>query len=106
MEIYAWQLEAPDDAPPEIGCAGHFYLHGTLERENGYDLCGMLRKDYPKKDGIYDVTVKFNDGKPDKPARFYYWKVNGRYRGLVCNIDDEYANRIAQYKFDERAEWL
>lgn len=106
MDIYAWDINKEENALPSIGCAGHFYLHGMLNFENGYDICGMKRDEYPVNDGIYQVTVHFENGMPDKSAIFYYWRSDGYPRGLVCNVNDIDANKSAKEQYEKKERWL
>ena len=100
MNIYAFTMS--DDGPYNNGdyesCCGDIYLHGKLNKENGYDHCGIFS--FPKEDGVYDCNVKM-----------FYWSIEcsygcvnrwTRHRGLVVEIGDEVYMRDAQKKFDER----
>lgn len=90
--------------------AGEIYLHGKLERENGYDLCGL--KELPDKDRVYDCEVLM-DTRVHK-AKLFYWTVQAKaynktvtkHRGLVVAVDDSESMLTAQEEFENRSEFL
>lgn len=99
---------------------GDIYLHGKLDNDNGYDLCGL--RHLPEGDGVYDCEVMMNDGNDVRQAKLFYWTTNHegviidgngcrhgkwvRRRGLVVQMGDEEGMQFAQKKFDKRTEFL
>lgn len=99
------------------------YLHGDLQKLNGYDLVDRYidDEDICKNDGVFFVTVVLPDGTEHK-ALAYLWKSPCKYKlcktfvgefiptcvegerqhGLICTIDDV-ENEDALKKFNERA---
>lgn len=97
------------------------YLHGELEKRNGFDLvCQYIKDgDYIEDDELIEsVKVVFADGTEHK-AIAYIWKdpsqyemtryspipsikKQGRIHGLICALDDEEANNDALEKFNAR----
>lgn len=97
------------------------YLHGELEKLNGFDLvCQYIKDgDYIEDDELIEsVKVVFADGTEHK-AIAYIWKdpsqyemtryspiplikKQGRIHGLICAIDDKKANEDALEKFNAR----
>ena len=90
-------------------CCGEIYLHGELEKRNGFDE--VLLKERPDADGIYDCAVFMGDNGACK-AKLYYWVVNYRNsewiraRGYVVLDSDTNGKAYAEKKFDERSEYL
>lgn len=83
------------------------YLHGNLERINGFDLVAMDH--IPTQKGIYDVNVILKNGNIHK-AKLYFWTVlfakNIRNKGLICELDDTEANKYANVKYNANSEYL
>ncbi|MEE3344381.1 MAG: hypothetical protein VZS44_09845 [Bacilli bacterium] len=84
------------------------YLHGDLETLNGFDL--LVIDNMPTERGIYDVNVILVDGTIHN-AKFYFWQVPltddyMRNRGLICAINDEWANSDAMPKYENNEEYL
>ena len=86
------------------------YLHGKLEMENGYDLCGL--KELPDRDGIYDCEVLTDNG--TRQAKLFYWTTQlvaydrsfTQRRGLVVQLDDSENMMTAREEFAARSEFL
>lgn len=111
MNIYAFTMR--DDGPYNNGDyesrCGDIYLHGKLDKDNGYDHCGIFS--FPDEDGIYDCKVMMPNGDRRK-AKLFYWSIRRddgygehlwtMHRGLVVEIGDEEYMRDAQKKFDKR----
>ena len=108
------------------------YLHGELEKENGFDLLGTTKSDHSNcdlglNDGVYLVNVIFANGKTEK-CLLWYWHSpikfkledffglqrqkmpvqinNGCQKGLICRIGDNESNEYALEMFNARAEHL
>lgn len=101
------------------------YLHGKLERKNGFDL--VYLPEYEgyfeyKDDRIEFVDVVFADGTKET-AILYFWNSLAIYekkpllnipvevecrlpKGLICAIDDAEANEYALKKFNEKARFI
>ena len=101
MKIYAtdYQGKIYKDKPKHLFFGGAF-LHGKLEKMNGYDLFGISREDMEYLErldsGIQYVTVVMRDGANIK-AKFFFWTVwNGKQlKGLVVLPDDIKGNKYA-----------
>jgi len=78
------------------------YLHGILELENGYDLVSI--DEIPEKDGIYECITELHNEKV--PSILYFWKINGRNRGLVVKRTDENAIKNAEETYNKRSEFI
>ena len=91
----------------ELAC-GDLYLHGKLEDDNGYDLC--LIENCPDADGIYNCEVMMNNGTDIRKAKLFYWvfSKNGydKPRGLVVQVDDTEHLRSAQWKYEQKCEFI
>ena len=90
-----------DDIPVTEG----IYLHGILERANGFDMVNI--DELPKEDGIYDCSVIIKMVK--YACKLYYWTVpwiNGKRqdRGYIVNVTDTEYLKDAQAKYERRAE--
>ena len=92
-----------DDIPVTYG----IYLHGILEKANGFDMVNI--DELPKEDGIYDCSVIIKMVK--YVCKLYYWTVPG-IRGervdrgyIVCVTDTEHF-KDAQKKYERRAECI
>ena len=85
-----------------IGYTDGVYLHGTLERENGYDLVSI--DEVPTYEGIYECMTILKH--KYIPSILYFWRVNGRNRGLVVRKNDTAFIEDAKEQFDKREEWL
>lgn len=108
MKLYALSLN------PSCTCLdkhtylfGFVYLHGELEKQNGYDLVSTeTLEEQELEDGIYDVEVYLHDGKV-KPGKLYYWKnSNNLQRGLIVNPDKEEDVKFALDNYTKKAEYL
>lgn len=78
----------------------YVYLHGELEKENGFDGCYVTH--LPEADGVYECTVIINENA--YAGTFYYWTKSGKDRGLIIKAGDIKAEEFAEEKFKERAE--
>lgn len=78
------------------------YLHGILELKNGYDLVSM--DEIPEKDGIYECTTVLHNEKV--PSILYFWRINGRNRGLVVKRTDENAIKNAEETYNKRSKFI
>lgn len=95
---------------PTIGV----YLHGKLEKENGYDLCkvdecesGFYRN---KEDGIYPCTVEMTNGNRYE-ATMYLWQIplahnTKQTKALVVRNDDTKSVEDAKTKYENRSIWI
>jgi len=81
---------------------GYIYLHGELQKENGFDLCHIDQ--LPEEEGIYDCEVRMINGLI-KPAKLYFWKSKRRNinRGLIVSADHSGDNHYAELKFKIRS---
>lgn len=82
------------------------YLHGLLEKKNGFDMVNI--DDLPKEDGMYDCTVTIND--VQYTSMLFYWTlttISGKKlnRGYIVAVGDV-AYIDAQQKFERRAEYI
>lgn len=100
MKIYAFDIGL--EKFKNVDLWNGIYLHGSLEKEVGFDLVGCKRK--PKKEGIYDVEVALPDGNV-RNAILYYWKdTNDKDRGLVVDkFDIEEMHIYALKMYREKA---
>ena len=80
----------------------YIYLHGELEKENGFDGCYITH--IPEADGEYECKVIIDD--KAYMGKFYYWFRRGIDRGLIVKVGDTEAEKFAEKKFKERAEFL
>ncbi|MNR00181.1 hypothetical protein D3C85_1159460 [compost metagenome] len=76
------------------------YLHGDLEERVRYDIpaCSIDLKTL--EDGIYDCMYD------DLECSLYFWKFDGRLRGLVVLKTDKQYIDDAKEQFDKRMEFL
>lgn len=89
---------------------GEIYLHGLIEEENGYDVCGL--KELPEEDGIYNCEVLTDKGV--RQAKLFYWTIQlvayGRsfthHRGLVVQLYDDENMMTAREEFAARSTFL
>lgn len=107
------------------------YLHGELEKENGFDLVWVAPNDVDRwddhgmawlKETIEKVDVYFADGSKHE-AIAYIWESPFQYeksehdvvprfsmaskmRGLICAVGDKKANEYALEKFNSRAAFI
>lgn len=80
----------------------YIYLHGELEKENGFDGCYVTH--LPEVDGLYECKVIIDNNA--YAGKFYYWIKSGKDRGLIVKAGDVEAEEFAEEKFKERAEFL
>lgn len=80
----------------------YVYLHGELEKENGFDGCYVTH--LPEADGMYECKVIIDNNA--YAGKFYYWTKSGKDRGLIVKAGDIEAEEFAEEKFKERAEFL
>lgn len=83
------------------------YLHGLLEKKNGFDMVNI--DDLPKEDGMYDCIVTIND--VQYTSMLFYWTlpaINGKKlnRGYIVAVGDVAYMADAQQKFERRAEYI
>lgn len=78
------------------------YLHGELEKKNGFDGCYIAH--LPEADGEYECSVIIDNN--TYAGRFYYWNIEGMDRGLIVKAGDTEAEEFAEKKFKERAKIL
>lgn len=111
MIIYGIDIN-DEDTQPTLGV----YLHGELEKKNGYDLCkvdecesGFYRD---KPDGIYPCTVVIN-GKQYE-STMYLWQIPfdcgnrivNQTKGLVVRNDDTKHMDDAKDKYERKTEYI
>jgi len=80
----------------------YIYLHGELEKKNGFDGCYIAH--LPEADGEYECNVIIDNN--TYVGRFYYWNIGGMDRGLIVKTGDTEAEEFAEKKFKERAKIL
>lgn len=85
---------------------GDFYLHGKLEKINGYDLCGI--KEIPQE-GIHKCNVYIDDNV--YKGKLFCWiapfGTKRKKRGYVMmEGEDGEDYEWALKKYEEKAEWL
>lgn len=94
------------------------YLHGKLEQDNGFDLCHVVN--LPKGEGIYSALVNMTVDGVEKTIKsmLYLWYPKTCFqgdnlsqmplimKGLVCDIDDNYANNDARNKFERKTFYI
>lgn len=74
------------------------YLHGTLERECGYDLTNFDKR-LKRESGIYQIN-KYND----KEIILFLWETKYKaFIGLVIHKSDKQAYQYAQKKFESKS---
>ena len=98
-------LKQEDCIPMSNGIG--IYLHGTLEEENGFDLCNI--EEPLSKDGTYMVDCILANGNVRR-SNLYFWTIKygdeTQLRGLVCDCNDKEANEYAREMLDERSVFL
>lgn len=110
----------------------YVYLHGAVERLNGFDI--VYIEDMPTEPGKYDCEVEIEGQENTVPATFFYWtapfaKVKDTFfignsedssirpdpnnpamliwdRGLIVANSDWAHMADAEMKFNERREYL
>ena len=80
----------------------YIYLHGELEKENGFDGCYITH--LPETDGEYECKVIIDE--KAYAGKFYYWIKSGLDRGLIVKVGDTEAEEFAKKKFKERAQFI
>ena len=83
------------------------YLHGLLEKKNGFDMVNI--DNLPKEDGMYDCIVTIDD--VQYTSMLFYWTlpaINGKKlnRGYIVAVGDVAYITDAQQKFERRAEYI
>ena len=78
------------------------YLHGAIEKENGFDL--VYIPDKPDKDGVYEANILVNDN--SVAGVLFYWKAGKIDRGLVVKKGDKEFLNDALAKFNKRTPYL
>ena len=86
---------------------GWIYLHGDVEKRNGYDIVAM--DEIPEESGIYHCKVISITGETFD-CIFYFWKhindiFNGHH-GLICLPEDGEANKDAMRKYLNKVQCL
>ena len=89
----------------------HEYFSGVLNgfktqaEKMGYDIAACLNAeecaDFEKErwiPGVYDVEVVDYQ----KPCRAYLWNVSGRTRGLIVDIEDKDAVKLAEEAYNNK----
>lgn len=106
MTLYAQTIDgnyAVDAVNPVPFC----YLHGVLEKENGFDCFGANAEDYrainSTNHAIFpNIEVIFADGRKFS-AEFFFWHNGDQCRGLVVDKGDikglEYARNCYEGRF-------
>ena len=86
------------------------YLHGELEKKNGFDLVGVTEGTYSViiscRFGKFDVEVITHDGQKEQGVLFYWHDNDSRRHGLVVSGTDKESMVYAQDKFYSRANAL
>ena len=127
MLIHALKM---DDSFEKV--SDYVYLHGTVERLNGFDI--VYVEDMPTEPGKYACEVEIEGQEDTVPATFFYWtapfaKVKDaivfgnpedssirvdpnnpemliKDRGLIVAVDDTEHLLDAERKFNERQAYL
>ena len=127
MLVHALKM---DDSFEKV--SDYVYLHGTVERLNGFDI--VYVEDMPTEPGKYDCEVAIEGQADTVPATFFYWtapfaKVKDtlvlgnpedssirvdpnnpemliKDRGLIVANSDWAHMADAEMKFNERREYL
>ena len=109
MKVYA--IHNWDEVEYDGLVTNWIYLHGQLEKDNGYDLCWIpfLGCVPPYRTGIFkDFEIEIN-GEVRK-VNIYVWSSkedNEGYYGLVVYADDDdEANEYAQNAYEERSNYI
>ena len=102
MEGYALRNDEYSSSYKNDGCVYCVYLHGKIERINGYDC--VLLTELPHEEGKFPITIYLSDGTPYR-CTMYFWYPNGfpMGKGLICLEDDTEANRQAQILYDNKS---
>jgi len=107
LVIYGQSVNQDDPYPSTVP---QVYLHGELEKLNGFDLVYIPKEDIPKEEGIYKCKVKTWKTKEVVSAILYYWKAKeplfNNYLGLVCKFGDDEAMEYAREQYDNKVNHL
>lgn len=83
------------------------YLHGDLEKKNGYDLVSATEETYHAITACYfgkfDVDVILHNGEKEHGLLFYWHDNESRRHGLIVSGTDTESMVYAQEKFYSRA---
>ena len=102
--IHPWKLNATEEESKEedkyyVSSMG-IYLHGQLDADNGYDLCGI--ENFPNEESPldgFDCTVAMRDGTKRK-AKLFLWDCREEWvawKGLIVQLgDDKYMRDAAK----------
>ena len=107
--IHPWSINLTEEENEEEEkynvCACGTYLHGRLEDDNGYDLCGIENFPYEESplDGFNCVVVMRNGEK--RNAKLFVWEVKEWstskrkfWKGLIVQEGDEKYMKDAMNK--------
>lgn len=108
--LHATDKEIKEENKYIIHSSG-IYLHGQLEIDNGYDLCGI--ENFPNEsspeDGFYCIVVMRNGEK--RKARLFLWEVKklsrpnrSFWKGLIVQEGDNEYMKDAQRKRKRKEE--
>lgn len=101
MIVYGVRFDKEFD---EMKIADGIYLHGQLERINGYDMCSFGSFGVPEREGIYECRTVIDENM--YISKLFYWTVTNYERkinrGLVVFISDKNGMEEAQKMYDER----
>lgn len=108
MLVYGLRIDFENYVPELEGhSTDYVYLHGKVEKMNGFDLVWVT--EMPTEDGIYDCEVRTCNSEELIPCKFFYWTTETpfkRDRGLIVMLGDNEHMQDAQAKFDERTPYL
>ena len=112
--IHPWNINPTDEEDKEEEkynvCACGVYLHGKLEDDNGYDLCGIENFPYEESplEG-FECVVAMRNGEKRK-AKFFVWEIKEwstlkrkAWKGLVAQEGDDYYIKDAARKRKRKA---
>ena len=110
MNIYGLDIETNETYEKETILLNFVYLHGILEKRNGFDLVGVTKETNNVIEscdfGKFDVNIIFPNSEKEQGVLFYWHGKNGIGRGLIVSEMDEESMNYAREKFDKRVSVL
>ena len=110
--IHPWNINATEEEKDEESkyyiTYSSIYLHGKLDSDNEYDLCGI--EEFPNEpspeDGFHCIVVMRNGEK--RKARLFLWKTKkwSFWKGLIVQEGDDYYMKDAMQKRKEEVYFL
>ena len=90
------------------GLCGNIYLHGLLEKINGFDLCGS-KDAMPSEDGTYPCIAVMCDGE-EIESTLYIWHIaigkDVLPKGLVVALNDNEGNVYGKRKLKAKPQYI